>query len=162
MRSPSIRAATLSDVDRLLALETGSFGSDRLSSRSFRHFVRSATAACRVIREGVEILGYYLLIFREGSAVARLYSIAVDARHRGRGLAAALLADAERVARRHGRTRVSLEVRDDNAAAIRLYERLDYSLRGRVADYYEDGATARRYEKRLVRTRTRPSRGADA
>jgi len=152
MRSPSIRAATLSDVDRLMALETDSFGSDRLSPRSFRHFVRSATAACRVIRQGVEVLGYYLLIFREGAGVARLYSIAVDARHRGRGLAAALLADAERVARRRGRTRVTLEVREDNSAAIRLYERLGYRLKGRAADYYADGAGARRYEKRLDRT----------
>ncbi len=149
MRSPSIRAATLSDVDRLLALETGSFGTDRLSSRSFRRLIRSATAACRVIREGVEILGYSLLLFREGTGVARLYSIAIDARHRGRGLAAALLADAERVAGGRGRTRLSLEVRDDNGAAIRLYERLGYRLTGRTADYYADGASARRYEKRL-------------
>jgi ribosomal protein S18 acetylase RimI-like enzyme len=155
MRTPSIRAATLSDVDRLLALEADSFGSDRLSARSFRYFVRSATAVCRVIRGGAGILGYYLLLFRSDSEKARLYSIAVDAGHRGRGLAAALLADAERVARRHGRTRLSLEVREDNAAAIGLYERLGFIPKGRYADYYADGAPARRYEKRLGR---RPAR----
>ena len=102
MRTPSIRAATLSDVDCLLALETDSFASDRLTSRSFRHFVRSPTAVLRVMREGTGILGYYLMLFRARSEVARLYSIAVDGRHRGRGLAAALLADAERAARRQG------------------------------------------------------------
>ena len=114
------------------------------------------------MREGLEILGYSLLLFRDGTGVARLYSIAVDARHRGRGLAAALLADAERVALKRGRTRVSLEVRDDNGAAIRLYERLGYRLIGRNADYYADGAGARRYEKRLDRTTSGLSRGADA
>ena len=107
------------------------------------------------MREGADVLGYYLLLFRARSGVARLYSIAVDGRHRGRGLAAALLADAERAARSRGRSRLSLEVREDNAAAIRLYERVGYAFHGRHADYYADGAGARRYEKRL----DRPARG---
>jgi ribosomal protein S18 acetylase RimI-like enzyme len=155
MRTPSIRAATLSDVDCLLALEADSFASDRLTSRSFRHFVRSPTAVLRVIRDGTGILGYYLLLFRARSEVARLYSIAVDHRHRGRGLAGSLLADAERASRRHGLARLSLEVREDNAPAITLYERLGYGLKDRIAEYYADGAGARRYEKRL----DRPARG---
>lgn len=161
MRSPSIRAALLSDVDRLLALETDSFASDRISARSFRRFVRSGTAALRVICEGADILGYYLLLFRAKSGAARLYSIAVDGRHRGRGLAAALLADAERAARRRGRSRLSLEVREDNGAAIRVYERLGYAFAGRIEDYYADGADARRYEKRLDRPARRRSRETD-
>ena len=107
------------------------------------------------MREGAEILGYYVLLFRARSAVARLYSIAVDGRYRGRGIAQSLLADAERTSRRQGLARLSLEVREDNAAAIRLYERRGYVLNGRIADYYADGAGARRYEKRL----DRPARG---
>ncbi|HET7718122.1 MAG TPA: N-acetyltransferase [Bauldia sp.] len=150
MRSPSIRAATLSDVDRLVALETDSFGSDRLSARSFRRLIRSASAACRVIRDGVEVLGYYILLFRAGTGVARLYSIAVDPRHRGRGLAAALLADAEAETRDRGRERLHLEVREDNPAAIRLYERLGYTLKRRCPGYYADGGDGRRYLKRLA------------
>ena len=161
MRSPSIRAATLSDVNCLLALETDSFASDRLTLRSFRHFVRSPTAVLRVMREGTGILGYYLLLFRARSEVARLYSIAVDGRHRGRGLAAALLADAEQASRLKGLARLSLEVREDNAPAIRLYERLGYVLKGRVAEYYADGAGARRYEKGLDRPARGRSRQAD-
>jgi ribosomal protein S18 acetylase RimI-like enzyme len=149
MRTPSIRAATPSDVGRLLALETDTFVSDRLSLRSFRHFVRSPTAALRVVVDTVGIAGYSLLVFRAGSRVARLYSIAIDGRTRGRGLGAMLLADAERTAAGRGLDRLGLEVREDNGPAIQLYERLGYRLTGRIADYYEDGAGARRYEKRL-------------
>jgi len=161
MRTPSIRAATLSDVDCLLALETDSFASDRLTLRSFRHFVRAPTAVLRLMSEGADVLGYYLLLFRARSEVARLYSIAVDGRHRGRGVADALLADAERAARRGGRLRLGLEVREDNAPAIRLYERRGYVFTGRVADYYADGAGARRYEKRLERPARSRRREAD-
>lgn len=137
------------DVDRLLALETNSFASDRMSLRSFRHFVRSPTAVLRVIHEGAEVLGYYLLLFRARSRVARLYSIAVDGHQRGQGFAATLLADAERAARRRGLRRLGLEVREDNGAATRLYERCGYVFAGRTEHYYADGAAARRYEKRL-------------
>jgi ribosomal protein S18 acetylase RimI-like enzyme len=160
MRSLSIRDATLSDLGRLSALENDSFRSDRLSARSLRRLIGSASAACRVVRGGAEILGYYLLLFRAGTRVARLYSIAVDRRHRGEGVASSLMANAERAARRRGRSRLRLEVRDDNRAAIRLYERLGYRLIGRRAGYYADNANALRYEKRLDRRRQAPARSA--
>ncbi len=157
----SIRAAAPSDVERLLALEGESFTSDRLGTRSFRHFTKAPTAALRVIGAEDRVDGYSLVLFRAGSRVARLYSIAVDAGARGRGLAAALLADAEANACCRGADRLGLEVREDNPAAIRLYERRGYVLTGRTAGYYEDGAAARRYEKRLDRHAAGRSRQAD-
>ena len=42
-----------------------------------------------------------------------------------------------------------LEVREDNARAIHIYEQNGYRRIGREPDYYEDGATALRYEKTL-------------
>ena len=42
-----------------------------------------------------------------------------------------------------------LEVRAANLAAIRLYERNGYRRFGIHREYYEDGADALRYEKRL-------------
>ncbi len=161
MRTPSIRPATLSDVGRLVALETDSFASDRLSLRSFRRFVRSPTAILRVLGDGAETYGYYLLLVRARSQVARLYSIALDRRHRGRGLGAALIADAEAAAGHRGLARLSLEVRDDNLPAVGLYERLGYEFKGRLPDYYADGADARRYEKRLSRPSSGSSHEAD-
>jgi ribosomal protein S18 acetylase RimI-like enzyme len=161
MHLSAIRAAVPSDVDRLLALEDACFASDRLGARSFRHFVKAPTAALRVIGDGDRIDGYSLLLFRAGSRVARLYSIAVAPEVRGRGLAARLLADAETLARGRNMDRLALEVREDNPAAIGFYERRGYALSGRASGYYEDGADARRYEKRLDRPASRRSRQAD-
>ncbi len=149
MRPPLIRAASSEDLDRLLALELDSFDSDRLTRRRFRYFVPAPTAALRVVTDAGRVVGYYLLLFRARASIARLYSIAVDAAARGRGVATALLDDAEATARQRGASRLGLEVREDNTAAIRLYEKRGYVLTGRVPDYYEDGAEARRYEKRL-------------
>ncbi len=154
MNTPAIRDATGSDVERLLALEELSFGSDRISRRSFRHFLRAPTARLRLAGSEGTLDGYYLMLFRAGSTVGRLYSIAVAAEARGRGIATALLMDAATEALARGADRISLEVREDNSAAIRLYESLGYAERARIGGYYEDGADARRYEKRLDR---RPS-----
>lgn len=95
------------------------------------------------------LLGKAVVFFRRNSDVARLYSIAVDGRARGRGLGKALLQAVERAAQRRGCTRLRLEVRQDNAGAIRLYERLGYRRFAARVRFYEDGADAWRYEKTL-------------
>ncbi len=147
----TIRAATRSDLAGLIALEAMSFGSDRLSPRSFRRLIAAPTAACRVARSKDGLAGYHLVLFRENTAVARLYSIAVHPKARGKGLATLLLADAERVARRRGCRALRLEVRTDNRRALRLYERQGYRPIGRFTRYYADKTDAIRYEKRLAR-----------
>ena len=149
MPSLTIRDADPDDVAELARLEAAVFAFDRLSPLSFRRLVAAASAACRVARSGKKLAGYHLLLFRRGTAVARLYSIAVAPDFRGRGIAEALLRDAAKVARRRRSRRLRLEVRTDNAAAIRLYERLGYRRIGCHPGYYADGADAFGYERRL-------------
>jgi ribosomal protein S18 acetylase RimI-like enzyme len=145
--------ATPADVDGLVELENVCFDSDRLSRRSFRKLIDSPTAACRVVTSAGRIMGYALLLFRSGTGLARLYSIAVHPDQRGAGIGALLLKDSETCAFERGRVILRLEVREDNAAAIRLYERLGYRRIGRYLNYYADKTDALRFEKRL--------RGAD-
>lgn len=144
-----LRPATPADLDALVALENRSFIHDRISRRSFRHFVGAQTAAVIVARHGAALAGYALVLFRAGSAIARLYSIAVAAESAGRGVGPALLAAADATARRRGARVMRLEVHEHNAAAISRYRKSGYSFFGRRDCYYGDGATALRYDKRL-------------
>lgn len=146
----AIRRAKRSDLEALVAIETRCFTSDRLSRRSLRYFLCAPNAAIVVaVLEGLTA-GYALVSFRKGSRIARLYSIATDPDFRGRGLGLSLLQAAEKVARSCRASAMRLEVRGRNRRAIALYERQGYRRFGRIADYYEDGATALRYEKPLV------------
>lgn len=161
MPSFKIRDAGPADIDALAGLEAAAFAADRLSRRSFRRLIGTGSAACRLVRVGGELAGYSLLLFRRGTRVARLYSIAVDSRHRGHGLAEALMRDAERTAEGRGSAVLRLEVREDNAAAIGLYRRLGYRPIGTYANYYANDSDALRFEKSLAGDRRERSAEPD-
>src|SRR5215472_1113307 len=72
-----LRAGDLSDLDGLVALEERVFAGDRVSRRGFRRFLSSPRAALIVAAEDGVLAGYALVLFRAGSVVARLYSLAV-------------------------------------------------------------------------------------
>jgi ribosomal protein S18 acetylase RimI-like enzyme len=54
--------------------------------------------------------------------------------HRGRGIASALLGEAERLAVAHGRTLLVLDTATDGGASA-LYERLGFAFAGEIPDY---------------------------
>ncbi|TIO73833.1 MAG: GNAT family N-acetyltransferase [Mesorhizobium sp.] len=144
-----IRKARASDVDDLAAIEKAVFSGDRLSRRSFRQFIERETAEMLVAENTGHVAGYAVVLFRKGSGVARLYSIAVGPFFGNLGIGRQLLAAAEEAAYEHDRMMLRLEVREDNQRAIRIYEQAGYRKIGREPDFYEDGATALRYEKTL-------------
>lgn len=146
----AISPAAAGDLDALSALERAAFSGDRLSRRSLARFLRQEHGIFLVARAGAALAGYALVLTRRGSAKARLYSIAVDAGMRGRGVARRLLAAAERAALDAGAGALRLEVRADNGAAIPLYFEAGYRQFGSREAYYEDGAAALRLEKDLV------------
>lgn len=146
-----IRGAKLTDAADLERIEAVSFAGDRLSRRSLNHHLQSPTADVFVAELAKAIVGYAMMFYRRTSSVGRLYSIATLPAARGKGVAAGLMAACERAARKRGCETLRLEVREDNAGAIGLYEKLGYERFGRYEDYYEDGAPALRFDKPLVR-----------
>ena len=148
-----VRAAVPDDLAALVALENRTFDTDRLSARQWRRHIDNPSVQVLVARSNGHLLGSAVVFFRRSSRVARLYSIAIDAAARGRGFGEMLLAAAERAAVRRGSAELRLEVRRDNAAAQRLYEKLGYRAFGLRPGYYEDGHDAVRYRKALTRSR---------
>jgi ribosomal protein S18 acetylase RimI-like enzyme len=151
-----VRAARPADLDALVKLETQCFQGDRLSRRQFRYMLSRAQAALlvavdRATAETVPtpLLGYVLVLFNRATSVARLYSLAVAAAARRRGVGRALVAAAERATWDAERAYLRLEIRRDNIASQRLFEGLRYRRFGVLSDYYDDHMEALRYEKQL-------------
>jgi ribosomal protein S18 acetylase RimI-like enzyme len=150
----TFRPGGLTDVEALLALEQAAFTTDHLSRRSFRRFLSSGNSALIVADAGGRLVGYGLVLFRPGSAVARLYSIAVAADAAGRGIGPMLIAAAEGASLRRGCGVLRLEVHEQNAAAIDRYRKSGFREFGRHREYYDDRGDALRFEKQLMRSST--------
>ena len=145
-----VRRAESSDLDDLTRLELRTFDSDRMSREQYRRHLDSDTALVLVASASHRrFLGTAVVFFRNRSGVARLYSLATEPETRGKGVGTALVEASEAAARQRRCGALRLEVRVDNAVAIKLYERLGYRRIGRLAAYYQDGADGWRYEKTL-------------
>lgn len=151
-----IRPAQRSDLDRLCQLERTCFNGDRLSRRNFSHMLRSDHADLILAEQGDLIGGYALVLYRSGTNLARLYSIAVTPEWRGQGVSSRLLEAAEQQAIGRESAFMRLEVSVNNQSAIRLYERSGYHRFGQIPEYYEDGSDAWRMEKTIRRRVQRP------
>jgi ribosomal-protein-alanine acetyltransferase len=145
-----LREALETDLDALGGIEASVFASDRLSRRSMRRFLESESDCFLVAEHEGKAAGYAIFFMHRGTSLSRLYSIAVSPAFQGRGIAAALLTEGERIAASHERIYMRLEVRKDNVAAIRLYEKLGYRQFGLYEDYYEDHQDALRFQKRVL------------
>jgi ribosomal protein S18 acetylase RimI-like enzyme len=145
-----IRQATLRDLDGLVELERRCFATDLISRRSFRYLLTRANAAILVAEEDDGLAGYALVLFSRGTALARLYSIAVDGAFRGRGIGRGLLSAAEAEALALGCVSMRSEVRLDNQASLALFEGNGYRRLEEIEDYYEDHMGAFRFERTLA------------
>ncbi|WKJ88816.1 GNAT family N-acetyltransferase/peptidase C39 family protein [Methylomonas montana] len=152
----AIRPAQLRDLGGLVALENASFSTDKLSRRSFRHWLTTEHRALLVAEIEQRVAGYILIIYHPGTRLARIYSLAVSPQQRGSGIAKALMTAGEQAAQDDGRLYLRLEVSVDNFPAIRLYETLGFQKFGVYRDYYQDHKDALRYQKRIRLYRDKP------
>lgn len=147
--NPEIRSARVSDLDDLLAIEWEAFEGDRLSRRSFQRHLESNSATLLVAEAEKKISGYALVLHRQSGQSARIYSLAVATKFASQGIGRKLLMAVETRARALARHRLSLEVREDNKPALHLYKQAGFQLLSRFPNYYEDGAAALRFAKKL-------------
>lgn len=152
--SPSVRQATTADLDALTALENRTFTSDKISRRSFRHFLDTSQNALLVI--GDPVIAYGLILFHRGTSLARVYSLTVAPEARGQGHARRLMLALEEAACQRDALFLRLEVATHNQAAIHLYRSLGYRPIKQLPGYYEDGGDALRMEKPLGRYLPKP------
>jgi N6-L-threonylcarbamoyladenine synthase/protein kinase Bud32 len=137
---------TPADIPQVSAIEAATFP-DAWSAAMFAEELTRADRRWVVIDAGETVAGYagvWLAAEAEwpetaqGGLIAHLLNIAVRADLRGRGLGAALLAEAMHLALEGGATRVTLEVRRSNGRALMLYQEAGFEVVGSRRGYYSD------------------------
>lgn len=143
------RAARLSDLDILLALEQNAFSGDRLSRRQMRYHIKNRRARFLVCTDHDDRPVAAMLAFFHTGRPPRLYSLATDPACRGRGLGEKLVRAFVDEAKKRGAGKAILEVREDAAGAIRLYQKLGFAKTRALPGYYEDGGNGVKMEMKF-------------
>ena len=137
--SSHVRDMRLDDIPAVTAIEAASFR-DPWSAGAFREELGAPHRAYFVADEAGAVLGYAGVMLVDDDA--HLMNVAVDSARRGEGLGRALTTEAMSRASAMGATRMTLEVRPSNAAAIALYESLGLEGVGERPGYYADTGEA--------------------
>lgn len=129
----AVERATLRDAPQLARIHAASFhrgwGTDE-----FERMLLDAGILTHRLRRGRDVIGFCMS--RLAADEAEILSVALAARHRGRGYSRELLQTHLRHLAGHGIARVFLEVEENNQPARRLYERAGFRTVGRRERYY--------------------------
>ena len=130
-----IENMTAAHVSQIAELEKLCF-SDPWSEKSIETELSCRLSVWLVALEGEQVVGYV------GSQTvideSDMMNIAVHPDFRRRGIAEALVAELEAALRQRGSHALTLEVRDSNAPAIALYEKLGFAQVGLRKNYYRN------------------------
>jgi ribosomal-protein-alanine N-acetyltransferase len=129
------RAMRKADVKSVYEIEVLSFRTP-WSYRSLMGELKNDVAHYIVFEKDGEIIGYcgMWVLFEE----AHIANIAITPAHRGSGYGKQLLHAAMRVGAAFGAEMMTLEVRETNAVAQRMYDEMDFLQQGRRKRYYSD------------------------
>ncbi len=142
-----IRPMTKSDLDGVMVIEQVSYPNP-WKREHFIQEIHSHTSFPYVAVLDELVVGYVCLmsLFED----AQILNIAVAPQHRGHGIARKLMELAVSTARERGAEVLALEVRESNAAAIKMYEDLGFVRYFVRKGYYEGKEDALLMEKTLI------------
>ena len=131
----TVRAMQKADVRAVYEIEVLSFRTP-WSLHSLMGELKNRVAHYTVLEKDGEIIGYcgMWVLFEE----AHITNIAIRPEQRGSGYGKQLLHASMRVAASFGAEMMTLEVRETNAVAQRMYDEMDFVQQGRRKRYYTD------------------------
>lgn len=145
------RKAGIDDLEALYKIELECFGHEAFAKSLFAYFLTSSDFVNLVAEVGEEIAGFVISSVQHYSnqAIGHVLSLDVSGGHRRRGIGLALFCELERILVEDGVKACYLEVRADNAAALRLYQKQGFKVVEILEDYYGRSVHGLRLKKDL-------------
>jgi len=133
-----IEDASIRDLDRLYEIESECFLEEAFSKAQIAQLLKDYNSISLVARVVEDIVGFLIsTVYADRKALhGHVLTIEVLPTHRRSGVGKALLDEVENIFRQKGVKSLTLEVREDNVAAIGLYRRLGYEVVGQLKNYY--------------------------
>lgn len=143
-----LRPAVAADVPAIAAIERKSFHhpGERFEIRRVRYLTNNPRMIVTVAEKKGELLGWVAgFVWLRGKIPwGRVYAIAVDPKARGQKVGLRLMENMIGILKKRGAQQIFLEVRADNPAALRLYDKLGFNVCHTLPDFYGRGLAALR------------------
>jgi len=135
-----IETATIRNLDRLYDIEKQSFQKEAFTKQEIAYLLTDYNAIGLAARIEGEIVGFAIgrIDVARGTPYGHILTIEALPSQRRKGIAEKLLKNLEVLFKEKGAKESRLEVREDNIAAISLYQKLGYKRVGKLERYYGD------------------------
>jgi ribosomal-protein-alanine acetyltransferase len=135
--SVKIETATIRLLDQLYAIEEQCFSEEAFSRRQIAYLLTDYNSIALVAKSNIDIAGFIIAqVEVEGSEYGHIVTLNIPHDYRRKHVATRLLQEIQAILRQRGITEIRLEVREDNHAAIKLYQTLGYQTLGKLEKYY--------------------------
>lgn len=133
-------AASIRDLGVLYEIEKQCFDKEAFTRQQIAYLLTDYNALGLVARVDVDVVGFIIGRVELGRSVHFGHIITLDVvpSYRRRGIAEQLLCRIETILGAGGVKEVRLEVREDNLAALGLYQKFGYKRIGKLEGYYGD------------------------
>jgi len=135
-----IEDASIKYLDRLFEIEMECFKSEAFTKQHIAQLLTNQNCISLIAKENDKIIGFVIgMVYVEGNILTgHILTLDVSPSHRRKGVGIKLLQELEKIFRSKQVKVSRLEVREDNVAALNLYQKLGYRKVGRLRHYYGD------------------------
>jgi ribosomal-protein-alanine acetyltransferase len=136
----TIESASIRHLDKLHEIETECFDKEAFTKQQIASLLTDYNSISLIAKINSEIVGFIIgMIYYERNApVGHILTIDVAPAYRLHGIAQKLLREIEKIFKEKGSRACRLEVREDNVAALRLYQKFGYKKIAKLKNYYEN------------------------
>ncbi len=134
----SIETASTTHLSRLCQIENDCFKEEAFTRQQIARLLSDYNSIGLVAKEDGLIVGFIIaaVYADRGKLTGHILTLDILAAHRRKGIGTKLLAEAEKILLEKGARTCRLEVREDNVAALSLYQRMSYKRVRRLRNYY--------------------------
>ncbi len=134
----TVETATIKMLNVLYEIEKQSFKEEAFSKLQISYLLMDNNGVSLAAKVGGEVAGFIIgrIDFVRNRPVGHVMTIDVSQVYRRQGIGQRLMVELEGIFKQKGATECRLEVRENNVAALGLYQKLGYHQVGVLENYY--------------------------
>jgi [ribosomal protein S18]-alanine N-acetyltransferase len=133
-----IESASIRLLDKLCEIEEQCFDEEAFTKRQISYLLTDYNTIALVAKANNDIAGFVIaqVEVENDRVFGHIITVNVLSANRRKGIGTKMLQEIESLLRQKGITECQLEVREDNSAALKLYQSVGYQKIGKLQNYY--------------------------